>query len=352
MTTPERPENQARNSQTLDAALAAVRAGNTNQALGIIAGVIRQQPANEKAWLLLASLLEDPDRKRECLNRVLAINPNNNEAQVELLLLETASVAVPPQPPSPPVFASPPTPTPPSSEADVSGAPKRRMSDRAFWLAVAAIVACMFVFGVGMLVAIRNAGPELGDSPVFTPVPSATSLPLFTAMPTNASVPTATPTLVIAPPTRLPTAMSEYQSQTDAVAEQHYLDDLRDIRTNRTATLNAIDLLMSSAASNVAFMFTSRWQSDVEEGESQLLYYDGAIRALVPPIRFEDLHAAAVREASCTDTYAHHLAALVFDARQEDIDGLVQDSKNLTRQAGECLRATENLNNEADALFD
>lgn len=43
--------------------------------------VIRQDPNAEKAWWLLASCVDDPQQKRDCLQHVLEINPWNEEAR-------------------------------------------------------------------------------------------------------------------------------------------------------------------------------------------------------------------------------------------------------------------------------
>jgi hypothetical protein len=273
MATPQRGWNQAGNSQTLDAAYAAVRAGNTNQALGIAASVIHQQPANERAWLLLASLIDDRDKKRQCLNRVLAINPNNTEAKVELLLLDTPLAAAPAQPPAPPVVMSQPAPAQPSAVADARGKPKEPLSNKVFWLAVAGVVACMLVFGVGALLVISNraslgiALPQFADTPVSPPISVATDTPAPTA---TRRPPPPTATRVIAPS---PPDKTTYLS-----GLQQTLSRFIDILDVLGSLLNSSDI--SSPA----------WRSDMMANTAAMRDVYAELLRMVPPTEFAPFH--------------------------------------------------------------
>ncbi len=53
--------------------------------------VIRQNPQNETAWFLLSTVMDDEEKKRECLARVLDINPHNQSARQKLAALGAAS---------------------------------------------------------------------------------------------------------------------------------------------------------------------------------------------------------------------------------------------------------------------
>jgi tetratricopeptide (TPR) repeat protein len=92
----------------------ALKAKRTDEARKLLAEVIRLNPRHEDAWLALASVLTDMRQAIDCLNRVLAINPNNATAQEWLVFAQqemarqevikemaaepTASAALPPQP--------------------------------------------------------------------------------------------------------------------------------------------------------------------------------------------------------------------------------------------------------------
>ncbi len=61
--------------------------GNRARGRMLLAQALHIEPRHETAWLWMASLAETPERQRECLERVLAINPNNEAAHRALRLL-------------------------------------------------------------------------------------------------------------------------------------------------------------------------------------------------------------------------------------------------------------------------
>jgi hypothetical protein len=89
-------------AQTLQDATNALQQGNKAFAMGILASVVKSEPSNEAAWLMLASVLDDNDKKRHCLGHVLAINPSNSQAALELLRLQQPVVPPFPAPPAAP----------------------------------------------------------------------------------------------------------------------------------------------------------------------------------------------------------------------------------------------------------
>lgn len=76
-------------SEKLDAAIKSIEAGDKTAAMRILASIVTTDPRNEMAWFWLSKCVEENDRKRYCLSRVLAINPNNRDARQELALLES-----------------------------------------------------------------------------------------------------------------------------------------------------------------------------------------------------------------------------------------------------------------------
>lgn len=96
---------------SLQDATNALQQGNQGLAIGTLATVVRSEPNNETAWLMLASLLDDNAKKRHCLERVLAINPGNSQAALEWMRLQ------PPATISPPVQREPVAPKPPMVES-------------------------------------------------------------------------------------------------------------------------------------------------------------------------------------------------------------------------------------------
>jgi len=82
--------------KALRQAIAAIKAGDNETGQQVLAQVINADPQNEAAWLMLASVVEE-DKKRRCLERVLAINPGNGRAALELLQLQQAEPSVKPR---------------------------------------------------------------------------------------------------------------------------------------------------------------------------------------------------------------------------------------------------------------
>lgn len=72
----------------LQEAIAAIKAGNKTTGGRILAGIVRDDPRNEQAWMWLASAVEKPAQRRQCLERVLDINPLNERAHEALQRLE------------------------------------------------------------------------------------------------------------------------------------------------------------------------------------------------------------------------------------------------------------------------
>lgn len=66
-------------------AIAAIQDGQVERALGLLAHVIKDEPKNDEAWLWLAAISPTETERRECLEFVLQINPDNQEARRGLL---------------------------------------------------------------------------------------------------------------------------------------------------------------------------------------------------------------------------------------------------------------------------
>lgn len=84
----------------------ATRVGDKGTARRIANFVLQSNPNNEHAWLVLADLSDDAQSKRECLQRVLEINPKNKRALSTIRLLNSRHA------PGPSLPAHIPKPTP------------------------------------------------------------------------------------------------------------------------------------------------------------------------------------------------------------------------------------------------
>ncbi|HEY9088999.1 MAG TPA: hypothetical protein VIO36_12580, partial [Anaerolineaceae bacterium] len=65
--------------------------GKREAAASVFAGIVTQEPEYEAAWLWLAACLDDPARRRYCLERALQINPGNLRARRLLASLTPAA---------------------------------------------------------------------------------------------------------------------------------------------------------------------------------------------------------------------------------------------------------------------
>ncbi len=64
--------------------------GNRNLAKKYLAELLAAYPNDEPAWMLLARVVEEKERKVECYQRVLKLNPNHAEAKLALERVRTA----------------------------------------------------------------------------------------------------------------------------------------------------------------------------------------------------------------------------------------------------------------------
>jgi len=71
----------------LSAAIAAIRGGRKREAEQLLRQVIARESDNEWAWFWLSAAVEGIEAQRECLHRVLQINPNNAYARSGLAFL-------------------------------------------------------------------------------------------------------------------------------------------------------------------------------------------------------------------------------------------------------------------------
>jgi hypothetical protein len=64
-------------SELIAQARRAMREERLDDAQGILVNLVVTEPENDEAWIMLAETLQDPERKLECLERALRINPRN-----------------------------------------------------------------------------------------------------------------------------------------------------------------------------------------------------------------------------------------------------------------------------------
>jgi Tfp pilus assembly protein PilF len=220
--------------------IAALKAGDNTRARELLGQAIRHNPRDERLWLWLSGAVETDAERRQCLERVLTINPQNAAARNGLAMI-AAAAAAPIAPVAPAIAASSGTAAPPSARAVAAipvaapppepppvadiGAPvavdplaglrptsaPRRVNPR---LAAAIALACVVV-AIGIIVALRRFG---GTSSATQPPTAVAIAVAATATPTALPTPTrprptqtatATPTATPSPtaaPTSTPSA--------------------------------------------------------------------------------------------------------------------------------------------------
>lgn len=78
--------------QFVQSAIDAANQGDKNKAMSFLKEVLAANPKDLDAWLVLAAVVDEPARKRQCLNRVLALDPLNKLAREELFEMDRAEM--------------------------------------------------------------------------------------------------------------------------------------------------------------------------------------------------------------------------------------------------------------------
>ncbi len=71
----------------------AYRAGKKAEARALLEKAVEADSYHEQAWLWLSAVVESPEEQRTCLNNVLIINPDNENAKQGLAMLESPEAA-------------------------------------------------------------------------------------------------------------------------------------------------------------------------------------------------------------------------------------------------------------------
>jgi twitching motility two-component system response regulator PilG len=108
----------------LQQAIAAAKVGDKAKARPLLIDVTEMDPGNEAAWMWRASVSLTPKDAAWCLNKVLALNPANKQAQGWLDKIRSMTPVAPAPPPDAPArpLAPPPPAPPPAPPATVAEA--------------------------------------------------------------------------------------------------------------------------------------------------------------------------------------------------------------------------------------
>jgi len=64
----------------IQSAIELAKKGNRKAAIAILRKILQKNPRNPRAWYLLSQLVDDPHRAQQCLQKVLEIDPGNEQA--------------------------------------------------------------------------------------------------------------------------------------------------------------------------------------------------------------------------------------------------------------------------------
>ena len=80
-------------SDLLQEALRAKQSGDIGLAKQLLSQALIQNPSDEAAWMMMSDVVEDVKLRRNCLERVLSINPDNTAASTALTKLNTSPLS-------------------------------------------------------------------------------------------------------------------------------------------------------------------------------------------------------------------------------------------------------------------
>ncbi len=177
-------------ARLLQKAVAAIKSGDKERGKQLLIEVIEREEDNEAAWLWMCRCVTDRDVKRECFERVLAINPDNKNAVEGLKRLDVLAKADAPS----------------SKHKNVKLSTRQTSLMLGFGSAALALV-CIGIIGVWWAI---NSGllPSGSASPVTAnamPTPSSADTTLMPS-PTTSTQP---PTLTLLP-TQVPRYADDY----------------------------------------------------------------------------------------------------------------------------------------------
>ncbi|MBI5354796.1 MAG: hypothetical protein HZB50_19300 [Chloroflexi bacterium] len=140
--------------------------GNRGLAKKYLSDLLTEYPKEESAWMLLARVVEEKERKAECYERAIKINPNNHEAKLGLTRLQSPDIVV-------------------QKEYRKTSSPARNIL-RGLVISILAV----FLFGTTtFVVAMTNPESKVGKLLLqATPVPYAKNLPDDIAAQTRAEI--------------------------------------------------------------------------------------------------------------------------------------------------------------------
>lgn len=236
--------------QDLEHAISLANSGRSDEAAKVLSALIVRDPGNVTAWLWLASVVKDDLKKRQCLERVLAIDPGNETAQAALHRLEMIPDV------SRIVGRSPSSGALPPDKSLARGRKSRRRDGWNLPLALGTTVfLSVLVAGLAGLVALsglvestaeaRQSQPEptnraISLPPTWTPTPKPA--PTKTSAPTPRPSPTQDPLCPDEPVERYAAGFRAVYAQVGAVNDAANIVGMRSVLLDRSGSATMAEL--------------------------------------------------------------------------------------------------------------
>lgn len=144
--------------------ITAFKSGNKDEARRCFIIAVKEDPNNENVWGWLYQVTKNDKEKIECLNKIIAINPNNEKARQALERFLAPPAPVPPMknivspvPNPPPYSANVERLTPPSTEV-----PKK--NNNWIWIAIASsfLIVCCLCLAISLNTDTTSGFPAVG----------------------------------------------------------------------------------------------------------------------------------------------------------------------------------------------
>jgi hypothetical protein len=154
-------------ADTLNQAIAALKAGNRAEARRLLESILAVDRRNEQAWLWMSGVVDQDAERVICLENVLTLNPYNQRARKGLEML---GQALPPLPITPLIPADPssnllPAPGPITTAAIDAPfmpemPPRPRVADYRLYITIVAVLSLILICTViGILIAVAFFAP-------------------------------------------------------------------------------------------------------------------------------------------------------------------------------------------------
>ena len=301
-------------SDNLQQAIAAIKAGDKKTGQQLIAQVIKADPKNEAAWLWMASTLDDPQEKKECLQKVLQINPDNEMAKKALAAFER-----PGEPaelprlqdiaPKPAQEAAPST--------DLVGTRMWRLS-----LFVLGGVAVLLVLCIGAMLVL----PSIVRHEALVSVFGGSNPPVEQSL-----AETTVPAIEAYPPTT-PDSSQEVEQ---------YLEAIREIDVLYNEAVGKLLTLMEQMGKDPFIVSDNLWRSDWNDATNEWLAANRAIRRLTPPPTCQVHYGHLLTIAEHIDSATMYMKGLVRRYDKMDFDGFVADTEAMLSELEAATAAKE-----------